>query len=351
MKVLISAASKNFGTTMTNVAVAKKTNGNVLILSASKIQVFVMANHSAWINLMSPMIDAASRDSTTTLLKSVDVILTQNSPAKMVINVFLTLNSVTVSLSVMITLMKVKINAVSKDSICTTQRTADVVRPNLPVNQVINVSPYLSNAMALSTVPMDLMKVPPITVTVVSKTSSSTTQRSVAATQLHNGPVLMEDVLLNLNTVTANLSAMITLMKIERSAAGMVTNSIIIRNVAATQILIGLARTVAASKKVLSVMVMLNAEISPMKVTINAASKVSHGTTRRHVAVTQRVSGHALMATVSLTLSTAMVNHNAEISLMKAITNVVSESTLSTTPKSVAATPKLNGNAPMANAS
>lgn len=98
-------------------------------------------------------------------------------------------------------------------------------------------------------------------------------------------------------------------------------------------------------------MVNLTAKIDQMKVKIDVASKVSLGTTKRPVAATPRVSGHALMATVSLTLNTVMANLNAPTAPTKATSNVASENSLSTTPKSVAATLRPSTPVPMVNAS
>jgi len=98
-------------------------------------------------------------------------------------------------------------------------------------------------------------------------------------------------------------------------------------------------------------MVKLTAKIVQMKVTIDAATKVSLGTTIRPVAATPRVSGHALMATVSLTLNTVMANLNALTAPTKARSNAASENSHSTTPKSVAATLRPKSPVTMVNAS
>jgi len=231
-----SAVSKTSGTTTTSVVDVKRTNSNVLTLSASKIPVFAMANHNAWISLMRATNSVVSKDSTNTLQKSADVILSLSSHAKTVI-VLPTPNSVTVKLNVAMVLMKVLNSAASKASNHTIQRTAVALSPNGLVNLATNASLFPNVVMVRLIVMMVLMKVLPITVNAASRASSSTTEKFAAATQLPNGPVTMVVVSLNLNIVTVNHSVMISLMKTVKSAAGTVTNIMTEKNVVATQLL------------------------------------------------------------------------------------------------------------------
>jgi hypothetical protein len=94
-----------------------------------------------------------------------------------------------------------------------------------------------------------------------------------------------------------------------------------------------------------------NAETSLMRVTKNAVSKTSNGTTLRSVDVILSPSGPVPMVIASNRTTSATVKHNAQTVLMKETRFVVSKASSNTTRRSVDVTLRLNGLVPTANAS
>jgi hypothetical protein len=158
MKVLIDVVSRTFGTITTNVAVVRKINGSVPTLSASKTPSSVMGNPNAWINLTRTKNSAALKASMPTPPKSAAVTQLQSSHVNQVTNVFPTPSSAMAKPNVTTNLTRAPTSAVSKDSLRTTPRTVAVPRPNGPVPPVTSASVSDNIAMDQLTAEMDQTK-------------------------------------------------------------------------------------------------------------------------------------------------------------------------------------------------
>lgn len=291
--------------------------------------------------------DVVSTDSSSMDQMSVDVIQRLSSNAKIVVRASVLLLAVTELVIVKIEVMTIMKNVVSKDSRNTIPNVADVLRVNGSVKMVIVLLNLESVTVKLNAL-INLMKV---TRDVASRNSHSITPESADVIQSLNGLAVMDSVLLKTDTVMAKLNAQMDLMKVKMIVASRASNSTTPKSVAVTLRLNGLAPTANVSVTITTVMVNINVQISLMKTWNNAASISSNNMITKSVAATQTVSGLVLMALVFLSKMFAMEKLNAEISLMKRKLTAASKTFHSITVKSVAATLKLKLHVLMANVS
>jgi uncharacterized membrane protein len=188
-----------------------------------------------------------------------------------------------------------------------------------------------------------------VTRAVASENSLSTTIRNVAARKI-NGNVTMVIVSLRRAYVMVNPNATMALMKVKKNAASKVSDTTTKKSVAATLILNGPVPVVSASLSSTTVMASINVTINLMRSWRAAALESSRTTTPRSVAATLILNGPVLMVIVSPSKESVTVKLNAVTNQMITKKSAVSWATTSTTVKSVAATLKLNGLVPTANA-
>jgi hypothetical protein len=269
MKETKTAALENSLSTTTKNVAAKKINGNVpTVIVLAKIDT-VMAKPNAKMAPMKVRNNAATEVSDSTMRKCVDVTLRLNGPVPMV-SAFLTTTTVMANINVPINLMKL-------------WRTA------------------------------------------ASESTSTTALRSVAATLIANGPVLMVIVSLSKVFAMVKLSAVTNLTIATKSAVSRDTNSTPQKSVAATLILSGPVPTVNVLKTAGSVMerLIVSTDLMRDKVCLqklpilNVASKASKLIILRSVAATLRLNGLVLTVNVFLRMDSATAKLSALIVLMK----------------------------------
>jgi hypothetical protein len=195
---------------------------------------------------------------------------------------------------------------------------------------MVIVSSRVIFAMVNPNVKMDLMKV---IKTAALENSHSTMIKNVVV-KMTNGNVTMVTVLSRPNTVMVKLNVLINQMKVKTSAVSENSNNITLRSVVATLKLNGPVPMAIVSNNLKNVMEKLNALMDLTKVTKNAALRNSNSTMIKNVVV-KKMNGNVELETVSMILTSAMVQPIAQMDLMKEMTNVVSDTLTSTTIKFV----------------
>jgi len=329
MKEMTSAASENSLSIMTNVVAARIINGNAKTVNVSMLNIFVMSNIIAKINLMK-------------FPKSVDVMRRPRSNV-ITVTALRKSNTVMVKLNAKIAPMKEMRDAASRSSHSTTIKDVDVSTHKSSVPMVI-VSPRKISAMVKPNAVMDLMKE---IRNAASRSSLSTTPRNAAATQKLSLLVPTATVSPMMDTVMVNPSAEINLMKEKTSAVSESTLTTTFKSVAATLILNTPVTMVNVFLRTVSVTVKPYAPMDPMKVTNNVASESSLSMMMPDVAA-KRTNSNVPTRNALAKPTFVMVKLNAPMVLMNLITNVALESSLSMTTKNVVANQDLSIHALMA---
>jgi hypothetical protein len=214
-----------------------------------------------------------------------------------------------VLLNVKMDLMRVIRIAASRSSYSTMIKDVAANKVNSHVPMVI-VSPRKAYVMVLLNAKMDLMK----ETSAVSEVSRATTTKSAVAIQKLRPPAPMANALRTAESATVKRNALINLMKVTRDVASRSSDSTMMPDVVAKAINSNVP-TRCASRRLNFAMVLPNVKMDLMRVKLSAASKNIASIILMSVAATLKLSIHALMATVSLTLDTVMVKPNVLINL------------------------------------